>query len=90
MADGRSGDGLYGRPGTNCRLWVAESETVGSDVAIVAAILALLKFPFGTALGIYTLWVLAPAPPEWSMTRLRTEAESWFVSGPGYVPDLTH
>jgi hypothetical protein len=29
-------------------------------VAIIAAILALIKFPFGTALGIYTLWVLAP------------------------------
>jgi hypothetical protein len=32
----------------------------GRIVAIIAAILALLKFPFGTALGIYTLWVLAP------------------------------
>jgi hypothetical protein len=32
----------------------------GRVVAIIAAILALLKFPFGTALGIYTLWVLAP------------------------------
>ena len=32
----------------------------GRNVAIVAAVLALLKFPFGTALGIYTLWVLAP------------------------------
>jgi hypothetical protein len=32
----------------------------GRVLAIVAAILALLKFPFGTALGIYTLWVLAP------------------------------
>lgn len=31
----------------------------GRVLAIVAAILALLKFPFGTALGIYTLWVLA-------------------------------
>jgi vacuolar-type H+-ATPase subunit I/STV1 len=29
--------------------------------AIVFACFALLKFPFGTALGIYTLWVLAPA-----------------------------
>jgi len=29
-------------------------------LAIVLSILALLKFPFGTALGIYTLWVLAP------------------------------
>jgi hypothetical protein len=32
----------------------------GRVVAIIAAILALLKFPLGTALGIYTLWVLAP------------------------------
>ena len=32
----------------------------GRIVAIVAAILALIKFPLGTALGIYTLWVLAP------------------------------
>jgi zinc-ribbon domain len=32
----------------------------GRPLAIVAAILALLKFPIGTALGIYTLWVLAP------------------------------
>jgi hypothetical protein len=35
-------------------------------------ILALLKFPFGTALGIYTLWVLAPqaSAVEWDeMTR---------------------
>ena len=30
-------------------------------LAIVLAILALFKFPLGTALGIYTLWVLAPA-----------------------------
>jgi hypothetical protein len=30
-------------------------------LAIVLGILALLKFPIGTALGIYTLWVLAPA-----------------------------
>jgi hypothetical protein len=32
----------------------------GRILAIIVAILALLKFPFGTALGIYTLWVLAP------------------------------
>jgi hypothetical protein len=32
----------------------------GRIVAIIAAILALIKFPLGTALGIYTLWVLAP------------------------------
>jgi hypothetical protein len=37
-------------------------------VAILFGVLALLKLPFGTALGIYTLWVLAPAASgvEWT------------------------
>jgi hypothetical protein len=30
-------------------------------LAMVVAVLTLLKLPFGTALGIYTLWVLVPA-----------------------------
>jgi hypothetical protein len=33
----------------------------GRTLAIVVAILQLIKIPFGTALGIYTLWVLAPS-----------------------------
>ncbi|WP_213805235.1 zinc ribbon domain-containing protein [Granulicella sp. dw_53] len=33
----------------------------GRTLAIVAAVLALFKPVLGTALGIYTLWVLAPA-----------------------------
>ena len=32
----------------------------GRTVAIIFSILALLKLPFGTAVGVYTLWVLAP------------------------------
>lgn len=32
-------------------------------LGLVLGILALLRFPFGTALGIYTLWVLAPEEP---------------------------
>lgn len=32
----------------------------GRTLAIVAAVLSLIKIPVGTALGIYTLWVLAP------------------------------
>lgn len=32
----------------------------GRVLAIVLGVLALVKFPLGTALGIYTLWVLAP------------------------------
>ena len=36
-------------------------------VMLVLSVLALIKIPFGTALGIYTLWVLAPRPSgdEW-------------------------
>ena len=34
-------------------------------LGLVLGILALLRFPFGTALGIYTLWVLAPEPCEY-------------------------
>jgi len=35
-------------------------KTWGRILAIIAAIFALLNLPFGTAIGIYTLWVLAP------------------------------
>jgi len=33
----------------------------GRTLAIVAAILSLIKIPIGTGLGIYTLWVMMPA-----------------------------
>jgi len=33
-------------------------------LAIVLGVLALFRFPIGTALGVYTLWVLAPAASE--------------------------
>jgi hypothetical protein len=33
-------------------------------LGIVVAFLALIRFPFGTALGIYTLWVLLPESSE--------------------------
>ena len=33
----------------------------GRTFAIVISSLSMIKFPVGTALGIYTLWVLAPA-----------------------------
>jgi hypothetical protein len=36
----------------------------GRLLAIVLAIFSLISFPFGTALGIYTLWVLMPAESE--------------------------
>ena len=34
-------------------------------LAVVLACLALLNLPLGTALGIYTLWVLLPAKAEY-------------------------
>ena len=48
-----------------CRIFLPLMALLAGSVvycvlAIIAAILALLKFPIGTALGIYTLWVLAP------------------------------
>jgi hypothetical protein len=39
-------------------------------LAIAAGCLALLKVPFGTALGVYTLWVLAPQASHEEWLRL--------------------
>jgi hypothetical protein len=39
-------------------------------LALVIGFLALLRFPFGTALGIYTLWVLLPGPAGQEYDRL--------------------
>lgn len=41
-----------------------ERQSWGRIVGIVAGIFALIRIPFGTALGIYTLWVLLPATSE--------------------------
>ncbi|HEV2490978.1 MAG TPA: hypothetical protein VGT03_14320 [Candidatus Acidoferrales bacterium] len=41
-----------------------ERHSWGRMIGIVAGILALVRIPFGTALGIYTLWVLLPATSE--------------------------
>ena len=39
-----------------------QRESWGRGLVLVLAVLALLNFPLGTALGIYTLWVLLPQP----------------------------
>ena len=39
-------------------------------LAIVLGIISLIHMPFGTALGIYTLWVLMPAESEREYRRL--------------------
>ncbi|MGH9729882.1 MAG: zinc ribbon domain-containing protein [Candidatus Acidiferrales bacterium] len=41
-----------------------ERQSWGRIAAIVAGIFSLWRIPFGTALGIYTLWVLLPASSE--------------------------
>lgn len=41
-----------------------QRETWGRVLAIVLGVVNLLDLPFGTALGIYTLWVLLPAESE--------------------------
>lgn len=44
-------------------------------LAIVVACLSLIHIPFGTALAVYTLWVLLPAESEQEYRR---------ISGVGY------
>lgn len=39
-------------------------------LAIILGIIALIHVPFGTALGIYTLWVLLPAESDEEYRRL--------------------
>lgn len=41
-----------------------ERQSWGRIVAIIAGIFSLWRIPFGTALGIYTLWVLLPSASE--------------------------
>ncbi len=43
-------------------------------LAVVLGVIALIHFPFGTALGIYTLWVLLPAASEREYHRLASAA----------------
>jgi ABC-type spermidine/putrescine transport system permease subunit II len=41
-------------------------------LALVLAFLSLINPPFGTALGIYTLWVLLPSASEEEYQRYQT------------------
>lgn len=47
-----------------------QREEWARPLALVMAFLALLSIPFGTALGIYTLWVLLPAASGAEYRRL--------------------
>jgi hypothetical protein len=54
---------LYIRSGLGLLVGIGllRRERWARPLALVVGILMLLKIPFGTALGIYTLWVLLPA-----------------------------
>ena len=43
---------------------VAAGEPWARVLALILAFLDLINVPFGTALGVYTLWVLLPAQSE--------------------------
>jgi hypothetical protein len=47
-----------------------QREEWARPLALVMAFLALLSVPFGTALGIYTLWALLPAQSEAEYRRM--------------------
>jgi hypothetical protein len=47
-----------------------ERQPWARPLGLVLGILALVRFPLGTALGIYTLWVLAPEQSSREYDRL--------------------
>jgi hypothetical protein len=51
-----------------------QRESWGRVLALIVGVVALLSLPFGTALGIYTLWVLLPASSEAEYRRLARAA----------------
>jgi hypothetical protein len=51
-------------PGILAGIGLLKMQPWGRIVAIVVGVLHILSFPFGTALGVYTLWVLLNAETE--------------------------
>jgi hypothetical protein len=47
-------------------------------LAIIVAVVNLMEIPFGTALGIYTLWVLLPAQSEREYRQTSRQAFTTF------------
>ena len=41
-----------------------QREAWGRVIALVLAFISLFNIPFGTAIGVYTLWVLLPGPSQ--------------------------
>ena len=55
-------------------LGLLERQSWARTLALVMALLALLNLPFGTALGVYTLWVLMSPHADIEYNRLVTSA----------------
>ncbi len=51
-----------------------QREAWARTAALVLGFIALLNIPFGTALGIYTIWVLLPAEADQEYRRLANAA----------------
>src|SRR5437588_10702876 len=51
-----------------------ERQSWGRPLALVMAFIALLNVPFGTALGVYTLWVLMSPQADTEYSRLAASA----------------
>jgi len=66
---------------TGSRMGLLEREPWARTLALVLGFLSLFKVPVGTALGIYTLWVLLPAQSEQEYRRLAARHERWTVPG---------
>ena len=58
-----------------------ERQSWARILGLVLGILALLRFPLGTALGIYTLWVLAPEESAREYERLAHPAGQFNNAG---------
>ena len=54
-----------------------ERESWARMLGLVIGFLALLRFPLGTALGIYTLWVLLPEESGAEYDRLAKGDRQW-------------
>jgi len=51
-----------------------QCESWGRILAIVLAFISLFNIPFGTAIGVYTLWILLPAPSQQEYDAIATKA----------------
>ena len=56
-----------------------QRETWARMLTLLLSFLALFNFPLGTALGIYSLWVLFPAESEWEYEQAVRVANSVVV-----------